>query len=218
MAAFGAGAFGGDWSVPPDGYIFEATAACREDAARAAMAARPGDARYDVCADQMAIFARGLEEARRSDKLLLVTFGATWCAWCTSLQKQLPSNELLGHTAQAFDFGRGLHHVEIGISTTSKGAKDEIPSGNAVLRLVLARVPGVELRAIPFIAVIDPANRDRVVARNIDDLALTGQGRFDPVRLRDVLHRAHVFVRTGSSPPAVEPGWIMRKLTRWWYG
>lgn len=37
---------------------------------------------YDECGSQMDIFHRALEQARRSGKTVIVSYGAEWCIWC----------------------------------------------------------------------------------------------------------------------------------------
>lgn len=203
--------------VPPAGYTFKPAAPCLEDPERAAKPVRPGQAAYQVCEDQMALFAKGLAHARASGKLLLVTFGATWCPWCSALQRQLPTAELLGHQSETLDFGRTFHHIEIGVSTLHKGQKADIPSGEAVLAWVLAHAPGIKVRSIPFVAVIDPRSFTYVYARNIDDAAQKSKVEFNPAELRLILAEAQGFVRDGTAP-AGEPNWLVRKLRRWWNG
>ncbi len=66
-----------------------------------------------------------------------------------------------------------------------------------------------------FIVVIDPRDTSRLFARNLDDLALTSEGRFDQARLSNVLRSAHDHVRQHAAAPS-EPGWFRRKLIRWW--
>lgn len=205
-----------NWSAPPQDYSFEPPVPCRDAPDRAARPARPRDARYAVCADQMALFLRAVAEARAGGKLLLVTFGATWCEWCANLQRQLASPGLFGSPTGSGALGTDFHHVEIGISMTFKGEKSAIPSGERVLAHVLSRAKSVAARSVPFVAVIDPTSADRVAARNLDDIAIGSRGEFDVERLRDVLNQAAAHVRSGASAPA-EPGWLRRKLLRWWY-
>lgn len=205
-----------DWSVPAN-YTFEAPAFCADGGAeRAAQALRLGQARYEVCADQMALFQRGLAEARKSGKLLLITFGATWCPWCASLQKKIQTEDVLKHQGEALDYAAAFHHIEIGVSTLDKGKRADLSSGEAVLASVLKQTPAVRIRAIPFVAVIDPANPQRTFARNIDDLAQASYG-YDMGRLRAVLREAHAHVRKGQAASA-EPSWIVRKWRQWWSG
>ena len=37
---------------------------------------------YDECTDQQTLFTQALAEARRQDKVLMVSYGAEWCIWC----------------------------------------------------------------------------------------------------------------------------------------
>lgn len=200
----------------PEGYVFKPAAACAEDAERAVRPQRPSDAAYQVCADQMALYLKGLADASAAGKLLLVTFGATWCPWCATLQKAMHGPELLGHTRDGLALGTSFHHIEIGLSMLHKGKKAEIPSGEAVLAHVLKSAPDVKIRAIPFVAVIDPQDTRKVYARNIDD-AGRKDGTHDLVRVRDVLAEAKA-VTAGKAAQPSEPGWLKRKWLRWWYG
>lgn len=203
-------------AVPPPGYVFRPASPCLDDPVRAGRPARPGQALYEVCADQMALYAAGLATAEKSGKLLLVTFGATWCPWCATLQKAMPTPEILGRKDDGFDPGATFHHIEIGLSTLDRGKKADIPSGEAVLQLVLARAPATKIRAIPFLAVIDPKQPAKVFARNLDDLA-KADSTHDMSRFRSVLADAHAFTRGTGAPPS-EPGWLRRKWLRWWNG
>ncbi len=199
LALFGASATvnAAEWIVPPPGYKMKTSLPCDLDPARAARPARPNQAIYQVCDDQMALFRRGLDDAKASGKLLLVTFGATWCPWCASLQRYLPGPELFGHKSDGRDLGQAFLHLEIGLSYIYEGQKETIPSGDDVLAVVLARAPGVKLHTIPFLAVIDPTSPDRVVARNLDDVAMRG-GDFDLAKLRAVFIEAHEALRASS--------------------
>lgn len=203
-------------TAPPSGYTFTKAAPCVEDAERAAKPLRPTDAKYDVCADQMAIYTKGLADAKASGKLLLVKFGATWCPWCATLQRAMDGPELFGRKGDGLDLATTYHHVEIGLSMIHKGKKEVIPSGEAVLALILKSTPDVKIRAIPFVAVVDPVNPSRVFARNIDDVARK-DGTHDLVRVRQVFIDAHAVV-TGQGTAQSEPGWLKRKWLRWWYG
>lgn len=184
----------GEWVVPPAKYTFKTSVPCDLDPVKAARPARPNQAMYQVCDDQMALFRRGLDDAKASGKLLLVTFGATWCPWCTSLQRYMPGPELFGYAGEGLNLERAFHHIEIGLSYVYDGQKEPIPSGDAVLALVLARAPGVRLNMIPFLAVIDPMNADRVVARDLGNVAKAG-GEFDVAKVRAAFVEAHDAMR-----------------------
>lgn len=41
---------------------------------------------YDECSDQVPIFQKALDEAKKSNKTLLVSYGAEWCIWCHILE------------------------------------------------------------------------------------------------------------------------------------
>lgn len=202
--------------LPAAGYAFKVPGPCIEDAARAAKPTRPGLAAYQVCADQMALFGTAIAEARATNRLLLVVFGATWCPWCASLQKAMPTAEVLGRKGEALDYGGAFLYLEIGLSMLEKGRRLEIQSGAAVLDFVLARAPATRFRAIPFLAVIDPTDFSRVFARNTDDIA-TKSGGHDLASFRALLREAHAYLR-GNSIPSNEPGWLKRKWQRWWNG
>lgn len=204
-----------EWAIPPPSSRFAPLPACIADPVRAERPARPGAAVYRICSDQTALFAGALAEARATGKLLLVTFGATWCSSCAGLQRRIKTPDVLGHAPDSIDYGASFHHLEIGVSATEKGQKVALPSGEAVLQLVLARAPGVKLRAVPFLAVVDPTRPERTFARNLDDLE-TRDG-IDPARFRAVLAEAYAAVRAGA-PSSAEPGWLRRKLIRWWNG
>ena len=199
--------------VPPAAYTFTPAAPCLEDAVRAAKPSRPSDAAYRVCDDQMALLAQGLADAKAAGKLLLVKFGATWCPWCATLQKLMPTAEVLGRKGDKLDYGATFLAIEIGLSTVYKGKKADIPSGEAVLAWTLQRAPGVKVRAIPFIAVIDPANPERVWARNLEDIN-QAEGKVEAPKLRALLVEAHTFHKAGGPAPS-EPGWLRLKIRHW---
>lgn len=204
------------WTVPPPAYAFTAPAVCSTDPARAGKPTRPNHAAYRVCDDQMELFRQALAEAQAGGRLLLVSFGATWCPWCASMQRHLAGNALLAGRAGGVDLATAFHSVEIALSTLDKGQKADVPSGEAVLALVLRQASGVKVRTIPFLAVIDPADATRVFARNLDDVA-TRSGDFDIDRVRTVIADSHAVVR-GGMPAAGEPGWLVRKWRRFWNG
>jgi thiol-disulfide isomerase/thioredoxin len=169
---------------------------------------RPNEARYAICADQMAVFTDALADAAQARKLLIVDFGATWCPWCKSLQTQFKSGALADPAK--------FQVIEIAVSTTTAGGKrEQVVSGEAVLALVLAHRPEVKLRAVPFLAVLDPARPDRTVARNLDDLESAADGQHMPTRIREFLAAAQTSIELGSPAPT-EPTWFRKKWTRLW--
>jgi thioredoxin 1 len=188
------------WTVAPT-----ASAPPARCADPAAAALKPNEARYPICADQIALFSQALDQARRENKLLIVDFGATWCPWCRSLQAQWP----------AIDPASAYHVVEIGLSTMHAGRRLDVPSGQAVLTHVLATTNGVKLRSVPFLAVVDPGDRSRTVARNLDDFEQDGAGRHDARFIRAFISAAHDHIRNGTAAPS-EPGWLRAKFNRAW--
>jgi len=160
----------------------------------------------------MALFTQALDVARRDGKLLLVVFGATWCPWCKVMHAMLPGPALLGQAPDVTELGRIFHVVEIVTSAVAGGKKVAVPSGEAVLAYVLARTRGAKLRAVPFVAALDPADGSHAFARNLDDLQ-NDQASLDSAGLRTVLLAAHAELRLGQPAPA-EPGWVTRRLRR----
>ena len=83
------------------------------------------------------------------------------------------------------------------------------------MAMVLAQRPGVKLRAVPFLAVVDPARPTRTVARNLDDLESDANGEHLAPRLREFLGAARTSILDGTPAPS-EPGWLKTKWTRLW--
>lgn len=212
------GAVAGEWALPPAGYTFAQPSVCATDPARAGKPTRPNQAAYRVCDDQMAMFQQGLADAKASGRLLLVSFGATWCPWCAAFQKHLAGGRVLVGTVDHVDLAKSYHVVEIALSTLDKGQKAQVTSGEAVLAM-LTRASGVKIRSIPFLAVVDPADASRVFARHLDDVE-SGNTDFNLERVRAVLADAHRQVRAGQPAPAAdrrsahEPGWLVRQWRR----
>lgn len=202
-----------EWTLPPASYAPATLPRC---AAPATAALKPNEARYQICADQMALFKEALARAKAADKLLIVDFGATWCPWCRSLQAQWTSPALLGFKDASVDLARAYDVVEIGISTLDGGRRVDVPDGLAVLNEILAAAPsGTKLRAVPFLAVVDPSDRARTLARNLDDFEMESAGRHDASQLRAFLIEAHAHMRKGAAAPTT-PGWLRSKFNRAW--
>ncbi len=200
------------WGAAPTGYAYSPAARCA-DAAAATL--KPNEARYEICTDQMTLFTAALAKARAEKRLLIVEFGATWCPWCKSLQAQWPTPELLGHKGGGLDLGATFDVAEIGISTLHAGRMIDVASGHAVLDHVLAATNGVKLKSVPFLAVIDPQDRSKTVARGLDDFEQPGTGRHAPSLIRAYLADAHDYMRKDAAAPS-EPGWLRKKFSRAW--
>jgi hypothetical protein len=147
-----------------------------------------------VCEDQVAYLEKSIEEARREGKLLVATVGATWCPWCAALQRAMPGPEFFGRKGDAIDYAKTFKHIEIGLSTTHNGKNALIYSGDTVVKALLARSGGVQLEAIPFIFIIDPAQPNRVFARNTKDLSDFATGGQDMAAFRRAIAEGHAFL------------------------
>lgn len=179
------------WSLPPAGAPFEVAAPCREDAAKASRPVRPGGAVYAVCDDQVQVLARGIAEAQRQGKLLIVTIGATWCPSCAALQKAMPGPEFFSRTGGDLDYRATFHHIEVVVSTLHKGRNVIVPSGVATERFLRARAGDVAIQSIPFIVVLDPARPERVFARNGMEISDPSTGAQDMARFRALIAKAY---------------------------
>ena len=184
------------WEIAPAGYVYKPATPCLDDPVRATKPIRPGGAVYKVCEDQVAYLKQSIEEARRDGKLLIATVGATWCPWCAALQRAMPGPEFFGRKGDAIDYAKTFKHIEIGLSTTNKGQNALIYSGDTVVKALLARSGGVQLEAIPFIFIIDPAQPDRVFARNTKDLSDFSTGGQDMAAFRRAIAEGYTFLKS----------------------
>jgi len=184
------------------------------ETARPTGTGQPPSVDYPVCADHRQRLVAALVRASQRNRLVLVEFGATWCSSCKSLRRQLDAAGILGRQVGALRLADTFDVVSIPVSMLHGGRRVSVPSGETVLTDLLARAPGVSLRAVPFLVVIDPSRPDRVWARNIDDVESTSAGRHDPEKVAALLAEAHGYLRASGPRPA-EPGWLMRKVRRW---
>lgn len=190
------------WQIAPQGYAYKPATPCLDDPVRASKPIRPGGAVYKVCEDQVAYLQQSIEEARRDGKLLIVTVGATWCPWCAALQRAMPGPEFFGRKGDAIDYAKTFKHIEIGLSTTHQGRNALIYSGDTAVKALLARSGGVELEAIPFIFIIDPAQPNRVFARNTKDLSDFASGGQDMAAFRRAIAEGQTFLKTQKKAEA----------------
>jgi thiol-disulfide isomerase/thioredoxin len=194
------------WPAPPRGSPYHPPARCNGSSAPVTL--RANEAQYPVCADQRVVFATAVAEAAKANKLLIVDFGATWCPWCRSLQGQFAAGTLADPDKYVV--------VEIALSTTTAdGRRDEISTGYEVLSGILTHRPEVKLRAVPFLAMIDPARPSRTVARNLDDLESEKTGQHLTDKVRTIIQAATLSIEQGTPAPK-DPSWIAKKLTRLW--
>lgn len=196
LAAGSSVGFAQTWTLAPEGYAYKPATPCLEDAVRAEKPIRPGGAVYKVCQDQMALVSKAIEEARVEGKILIATVGATWCPWCAALQRNMPGPEFFGRKGDALDYAATFKHMEIGISTVHNNKNALIYSGDAVVKALLARADGVQLEAIPFIFMIDPAQPTRVFARNTKDLSDLATGQQDMAKFRAAIAEGYQFLKS----------------------
>ncbi len=182
------------WALAPEGYTYQPATPCIEDPVRAVKPVRPGAAVYRVCEDQVAYLTQSIEEARREGKVLIATVGATWCPWCAALQRAMPGPEFFGRKGDAIDYAKTFKHIEIGLSTSHQGRNALIYSGDAAVKALLARAGGVKLEAIPFIFMIDPAQPNRVFARNTMDLSDFATGAQNMAGFRRAIAEGHAYL------------------------
>jgi hypothetical protein len=202
-----AGAFAGPasaegWELAPQGYAYKPATPCLDDPVRASKPIRPGGAVYKVCEDQVAYLAQSIEAARNRGKLLIVTVGATWCPWCAALQRAMPGPEFFGRKGDSIDYAKTFEHIEIGLSTTHKGRNALIYSGDTAVKALLARSGDVQLEAIPFLFIIDPAQPRRVFARNTKDLSDFSTGAQDMAGFRKAIAEGVAYLRAEQKSAA----------------
>jgi thiol-disulfide isomerase/thioredoxin len=191
------------WQLPPQGYAFQPAAGCDRPQ-------RSGQI-YDSCADQMSLFLRARAEAYGAKKQMLVVFGANWCPSCRSLKAVLTSPVVMAREFNQKALRDRVQVIEIATSTLHEGRVVPVPSGEVVLRGLLAARPDVKQRVIPFVAMVDPVT-GAVSARNLDDL--DGPQGWDLPAIASALAAADEETRGGKPAPG-EPGWLKRKLRRW---
>lgn len=175
-----------DLSVPPPGYTYRAPAECPFPTVR-----------YAACEDQMQRLADALAKAKSQGKLLLVVMGADWCPWCKSLHELLPSDKVLSHTGDGFDYAGRYTHTHIATSAVAGGKRVGISSGIAAEDLLVARSGAPrQTRSIPYLAIVDPAS-GKVLHRGMDDLedSWNVEQAHDPAKLRQVLRDSHAKLR-----------------------
>ena len=169
---------------------------------------------YPVCADQIQLLSTALANARKSNRLVLIELGATWCPSCRGLQQALKEPGLLGPDYASGALSRDMIKLSIGLSAVVGGRMTAIDQGEAILTRLLAAENGARMRAYPLIALIDPNDSSRIFIRNLDDIILDGS-RIPSEPLARVLTAGRDQIRKGVEAPS-EPGWVVRKLSRLW--
>lgn len=177
------------WEKPSD-YVFENILGVCES---------PEKIIYPIEQDQMQIFTRAVEKAKNENKILVVVFGATWCPWCYSLHKSLPSNKVL----ESSPYKERFNLVEIAVNTMGQNDKNEcdykkIPSGMAVLKQVVASrgfTTAEQLKeqvtGLPFMAVVDPLDKSKTVLKSTGELEDNTNGPDHSVeKIKEFLNKA----------------------------
>jgi len=78
---------------------------------------------YDECGDQMEILSDAVALAQKSNKSVLVSFGAEWCIWCHVFDKYLEGE----HGKFRYDYDGNKH-------TLNEKAKSDVSAQAAALR------------------------------------------------------------------------------------
>jgi thiol-disulfide isomerase/thioredoxin len=142
LAVLGAAPASAQWSLPPKGYVYAQLSVCPK-----------AYVRYLACEDQMATFAAALQKARESKRKLLVVFGADWCPWCRTIDKNIDTADYLGHA----DLKGKIEVVKIALNVLKDSRKVIVPSGQAVQDLLAANMGADQPSGyIPFYALVDP--------------------------------------------------------------
>jgi glutaredoxin len=180
-------AVGGDvLAVPPPGYTYAPAADCPF-----------AGVTYTPCEDQMQRLASATDKAKAEGKLLLIVLGADWCPWCKSLEKLLPSGDVLARKDAQFDYAATYAYTNIATSAVAKGKRIAIPSGTAVETLLFGRSKMKrQSNSIPYIIVLDPKS-GAVFHRGMGDLEDTFNvaQAHDVTKIRDLLRAAHAQLR-----------------------
>ena len=109
---------------------------------------------YKTCSDQTNLYEAAYDEALRSKKLLLITFGFEECPSCQSLHQLISS--------KAFSSEFNENYLDIGIGMYNEG-KIEF-TGQLVFDAVseLESPGGLELKTYPYIVVVNPKTQKAV--------------------------------------------------------
>ncbi len=172
-------------------------------------------ATYPVCLDQIAALNAAAKKASDQGKLLLIEFGARWCPWCGVLQRALSGEDPKRSTPKLMTAKSAFVVTRVGVSDIDGGRPTVVADGQHILDQFLLNKPGAKMRAYPLIAILDPRQPKRVAIRNIDDLQVMREKRFDPDRLATALDDMAKFVR-GQGPEPTEPSRLWRKFLQWW--
>lgn len=121
---------------------------------------------YDEKADAAQDVAAALVRAKRENKRVLIQWGANWCGWCKWLAGTMKSDRDVAHT---LNYEYEVVHVDV---------------GRFDKHLDLAKKYGAELKAIPFLTVLD-ADDVALVQQNTEpfEAKVDGKDGHDPKKL-----------------------------------
>ncbi len=92
------------------------------------------------------IMAASYAKAKETGKNVFLIFHATWCGWCTRLDKVMQSEEL----KKIFEDNFIITHLDVGENDIDKIEKIENPGGNALMKEL-----GGEKSGLPFYSFLD---------------------------------------------------------------
>jgi thioredoxin-related protein len=142
FAALGAAPASAQWNLPPKDYAYNQLSLCPK-----------AYERYLACEDQMARFAAAVVKAHENKRKLLVIFGADWCPWCRTIDKNIFTAEYLEHA----ELKGKVDVVKIALNVLKDSHKVIVPSGQAVQDMLGASMAVDQPSGyIPFYALVDP--------------------------------------------------------------
>jgi thiol-disulfide isomerase/thioredoxin len=143
LATLGVAPANAQWSLPPKGYAYTQLSVCPK-----------AYERYLACEDQMARFTAAVAKARENKHKLLVIFGADWCPWCRTIDKNIDTAEYLEHA----ELKGKVDVVKIALNVLKDSRKVIVPSGQAVQDLLGQNMTVDQPSGyIPFYALVDPS-------------------------------------------------------------
>ena len=90
---------------------------------------------YDECADQTALFAQALANAREQQKTVLVSYGAEWCIWCHVFDQYVRG----GKSKFTYSYGSPDEPEERYTSTIYEKEKHDVSADALALNEFVAR-------------------------------------------------------------------------------
>jgi len=111
---------------------------------------------YPVCNDQVEKLDSTIQTAKASGKLMVITFGATWCYYTKKWHAFMGSD---GMQAEIAAHGYSFHGIAM--STAANGQRARVETGSEAMRLLLATAgltpESAGFRGYPFVVLYDPS-------------------------------------------------------------